>query len=50
MCAALFTLGGAGPAMIAATALATAWAIRSPDRLLDVAYVAAFCGLGYLAG
>lgn len=48
--AAAFALGGAVPALAILFVTGLAHAVRSPDRLLDVAFTATFCGLGYLAG
>lgn len=48
--AVLFTVGGAVPALLLIAVLAAIHVARSPDRLLDAAYVGIFCGLGYLAG
>lgn len=48
--AALFAIGGAVPALLLMALLAVIHVARSPERMLDAAYVCAFCGLGYLAG
>lgn len=48
--ATLFAIGGVVPALLLVAALAAIHVARSPDRLLDAAYVCVFCGLGYLAG
>lgn len=50
VCAAAFALGGIAPAALCLAAFGLRYAARSPDRLLDLAYVAAFCGLGALVG
>lgn len=45
-----FAVGGAVLALLLLLALAVVYLMRDPGRLLDAAYVAAFCALGYLAG
>lgn len=47
---ALFAVGGAGPAAVAALVLVLAHAARSPDRLVDLAYAATSCAVGYAVG
>ena len=48
--AALLALLGTVAAMLWLALLSALHVARSPDRLLKAAYVAVFCGLGYLAG
>lgn len=50
LAAVLFAVVGVVPAAIVLLAMAAVHVVRDPERLLDTAYVAAFCGLGYLAG
>ena len=48
--AAVFAVGGVVPAALLALLLGAVHVARSPDRLVDAAYVAVFCGLGYAVG
>ena len=48
--AGLAAVGGLVPAVLWLVAAAAVYAARRPERLLDVACVASFCGLGYLVG
>ncbi len=41
---------GTGPTLLWLAAFAAAYVVRDPGRLLDACLIAAFCGLGYLAG
>lgn len=51
LCSAIFfAVGGPLPAVLPLLMLARIHVARSPDRLLDAAYVAAFCAMGYAAG
>lgn len=45
-----FALGGLAPMAVLVAIMATVHVLRSPDRLLDASYAAAFCTLGYLFG
>ena len=50
LAATLYTLGGLLPGIVGLAMGAALHAARSPDRLLDALWVAAFHLVGYLAG
>lgn len=45
-----WAIGGAVPALAAIGVGIVIYALSSSDRLFSALYIAAFCGVGYLAG